>query len=76
MPQKALKVLSLDGGGIRGVSSLYLLRSIFNGIRYRMDPPQPNLQPHEYFDLIGGTSTGGLVFIPELLGLIGLESLL
>ena len=49
--------VATDGGGVRGLSSLCLLRDIFDGIRTELD--QPTLQPHEYFDLIGGTSTGG-----------------
>ena len=49
-----LHILCLDGGGIRGLSSLFILRSIMEGINQDKPP-----KPCEYFDMIGGTSTGG-----------------
>ncbi|OAQ99127.1 hypothetical protein LLEC1_03559 [Akanthomyces lecanii] len=30
-------------------------------VRRQMDPPCPDLEPWQYFDLIGGTSTGGII---------------
>lgn len=63
------RILSLDGGGVRGLSSLLILREIMNDIGERTvveDAPRPS----EYFDLIGGTSTGGLIAI--MLGLLGM----
>ncbi|KAJ7829026.1 FabD/lysophospholipase-like protein [Mycena olivaceomarginata] len=55
-----LRLLCFDGGGIRGLSSLIILERIM----YRIKKEQ-NLEavplPCEYFDLIGGTSTGGLL---------------
>ena len=47
-----------DGGGVRGLSSLYLLEQLMQLVndKARNDPP---LKPYEYFDMIGGTSTGG-----------------
>jgi len=49
-----------DGGGIRGISSLLILEDIMERIRevHRLDYTP---RPCEYFDLIGGTSTGGQV---------------
>ncbi|EAW07001.1 uncharacterized protein ACLA_087040 [Aspergillus clavatus NRRL 1] len=55
---KKLNLLSLDGGGIRGLSSLYVLKQMMEAI----DPDQPP-KPCEVFDMIGGTSTGGLIAI-------------
>ena len=54
-------LLSLDGGGIKGISSLMILQEIMNRIRDKegRDLGRERL-PWEYFDLIGGTSTGGL----------------
>lgn len=59
-----LCLLSLDGGGVRGLSSLYILKSIMgrlNKERQRARPSKPSVKPCEIFDLIGGTSTGGYV---------------
>ncbi|KAG8902922.1 hypothetical protein FRB99_003948 [Tulasnella sp. 403] len=55
MPRpRPLRLLSLDGGGVRGIVSLIMLQRI-------MDRIAPGCKPCEYFDLIGGTSTGGLI---------------
>jgi patatin-like phospholipase/acyl hydrolase len=66
--QKGLRILSLDGGGIRGISSLYILKELMAQIeRSRLTtiqpPPAAPLRPCEVFDLICGTSTGGLIAI-------------
>lgn len=53
-----LYLLSLDGGGVRGLSSLLVLKQIMEAI----DPTHPP-KPCDYFDMIGGTSTGGLIAI-------------
>jgi patatin-like phospholipase/acyl hydrolase len=56
--ERKLKLLSLDGGGIRGLSSLYLLKQLME----TLDPDYPP-KPCNFFDMIGGTSTGGLVVL-------------
>ena len=48
---RPFKVLSLDGGGIRGVFAAHILREIES----RYGPIA------EFFDLIAGTSTGGII---------------
>lgn len=53
-----LFLLSLDGGGVRGLSSLMVLKQLMEAI----DPQHPP-KPCDYFDMIGGTSTGGLIAI-------------
>jgi patatin-like phospholipase/acyl hydrolase len=56
-----LCLLSLDGGGVRGLSTLYILKSIMDRLNYERKKTG-NLRPAkpcEVFDLIGGTSTGG-----------------
>ncbi|RMJ20845.1 Patatin-like phospholipase [Aspergillus sp. HF37] len=59
-----LCLLSLDGGGVRGLSSLYILKSIMDRLNYeRRQNKLPRVKPCEVFDLIGGTSTGGLIAI-------------
>ncbi|EMD96381.1 hypothetical protein COCC4DRAFT_155187 [Bipolaris maydis ATCC 48331] len=57
-----LCLLSLDGGGVRGLSTLYILKSIMDRLSRELEK-NPPLKPCEVFDLIGGTSTGGLIAI-------------
>ena len=55
-----LCVLSLDGGGVRGLSTLYILKGIMTQLNHeRQNSRLQALKPYELFDLIGGTSTGG-----------------
>ncbi|KAG8950917.1 hypothetical protein FRC04_006981 [Tulasnella sp. 424] len=54
--KRPLRLLSLDGGGVRGIISLIILERIMHDIA-------PKTKPCDYFDLIGGTSTGGLIAI-------------
>jgi patatin-like phospholipase/acyl hydrolase len=63
---KELCLLALDGGGVRGLSSLYILKQLMESI----NPEQPPL-PSECFDMIGGTSTGGLIAL--MLGRFGMS---
>ena len=57
-----LCLLSLDGGGVRGLSTLYILKGLMDRLNQdRKDLPL--LKPCEVFDLIGGTSTGGYVVL-------------
>ena len=49
-----------DGGGIRGLSELLILQELMERIRVREHCEEAPL-PCNYFDLIGSTSTGGLV---------------
>jgi patatin-like phospholipase/acyl hydrolase len=55
-----LCILSLDGGGVRGLSSLYILKRLMTMLNHgrKGDRLKP-VRPCEVFDLIGGTSTGG-----------------
>ena len=48
----------VDGGGIRGLSSIMILKDIMRGVNEGL-PPSDILQPWQVFDMIGGTSTGG-----------------
>lgn len=53
-------LLSLDGGGVRGLATLCMLQSIMTRLNYERE--EAGLRPRkpcEIFDLIGGTSTGG-----------------
>lgn len=53
------RLLALDGGGVRGTLSLELLARIETLLRERHG--RPSLRLCEYFDLIGGTSTGSII---------------
>ncbi|KAH6972990.1 acyl transferase/acyl hydrolase/lysophospholipase [Ilyonectria sp. MPI-CAGE-AT-0026] len=64
-----LRVLSLDGGGIRGVSSLLILEDIMEKLREKRGLDRVP-RPCDHFDLIGGTSTGGIIAI--MLGRLGM----
>lgn len=55
-----LCLLSLDGGGVRGLSSLCILRDIMVQLNTERSDGD-HLKPCDVFDLIGGTSTGGYV---------------
>ncbi|KAH8656651.1 acyl transferase/acyl hydrolase/lysophospholipase, partial [Tricladium varicosporioides] len=57
-------LLSLDGGGIKGIFAVVVLEAIMESVRLQEnpelgDPPRPC----DYFDIMGGTSTGGLLAI-------------
>jgi patatin-like phospholipase/acyl hydrolase len=58
MPSDQIRLLALDGGGVRGLSSLMILQQLMATV----DPESPP-KPCDYFDMIGSTSTGGLIAI-------------
>ena len=53
------RILALDGGGIRGLITLGYLEQIQEILRLRHHKPDMVLS--DYFDLIGGTSTGAII---------------
>jgi uncharacterized protein len=53
------RILSLDGGGIRGILTLEYLSGIEKLLRKRSG--RDDLLLCDYFDLIGGTSTGSII---------------
>ncbi|MEM7185795.1 MAG: patatin-like phospholipase family protein [Bacteroidota bacterium] len=57
--QQPKRILALDGGGIRGALTLGFLERIESILRER--EKNPNLLLCDYFDLIGGTSTGAII---------------
>lgn len=56
-------MLSIDGGGVRGLAALLILKCIMQEVnRLESDGDTGSLPlPCNYFDLAGGTSTGGLI---------------
>lgn len=55
---KKITILSLDGGGIRGIISCIILKYIEEELQ-KLD--NPNSKLGDYFDLVAGSSTGGLI---------------
>lgn len=53
-------LLSLDGDGIRGLSQVLLVESLVNAICTKIGG---QVDPYQIFDLIGGTSMGGVLGI-------------
>lgn len=54
------RLLSLDGGGIRGILTLRVLRGIESMLRDELDAG-PSFVLADWFDYIGGTSTGAII---------------
>ena len=52
MPQRERVVLSIDGGGIRGIIPAMVIHYL---------EQQTNRPAMELFDLVAGTSTGGII---------------
>ncbi|MEM9633299.1 MAG: patatin-like phospholipase family protein [Pseudomonadota bacterium] len=57
MAQTKRFILSIDGGGVRGLIPLRILETLESRLVQR----GINSQMHEIFDLMAGTSTGGLI---------------
>lgn len=53
-------LLSIDGDGVRGLSSLLVIESLVNAICAKVGQ---RLDPHQIFDLAGGSSLGGVIAI-------------
>jgi uncharacterized protein len=54
------KILALDGGGIRGILTLEILAQIENDLRKKFGAGD-SFRLADYFDYIGGTSTGAII---------------
>ncbi|KAI9676479.1 MAG: hypothetical protein M1817_000637 [Caeruleum heppii] len=70
-----LRILSLDGGGVRGYSMLILLQELMYRTYVEIEGKAPKRdqipKPCDHFDLIAGTGTGGLIAI--MLGRLRLD---
>lgn len=62
------KILSLDGGGIRGVLTLEILLELENQLKSELRKDD-NFRLSDYFDYIGGTSTGAIIATGLSLGM-------
>ncbi|KAK2865274.1 hypothetical protein FQN49_003733 [Arthroderma sp. PD_2] len=60
-----LRILSLDGGGVRGYSMLIILQELMYRTYVECEGKAPRRdqipKPCDHFDLIAGTGTGGLI---------------
>ncbi len=68
--QKEFKILCIDGGGIRGIIPSKFLTKLED---YVSNEKGEQIKINEYFDLICGTSTGGIIAIGLALGMSALE---
>jgi hypothetical protein len=59
-PGQQRKILSLDGGGIRGVLTLEILAEMESQLRQQLKRDD-TFRLSDYFDYIGGTSTGAII---------------
>lgn len=57
-----VRLLALDGGGVRGVASLIVLKEIMKRVQQRKGLKE-ECRPADYFELAAGTSTGGIIGI-------------
>jgi patatin-like phospholipase/acyl hydrolase len=57
-PQR--KMLALDGGGIRGISTLEILSALERQLAQRLGRGA-DFRLCEYFEYVGGTSTGAII---------------
>ncbi|TMW93831.1 hypothetical protein EJD97_011096 [Solanum chilense] len=64
VPKQGLRILSMDGGGMKGLATVRILKEIEKGT---------GKQIHELFDLICGTSTGGMLAVALGIKLMSLE---
>lgn len=65
MTNKKVNILSIDGGGIRGIIPAKVLAEL----EQKLQEIEPGKKLHEYFDLICGTSTGAILAIAIALGI-------
>ncbi|KAG6809484.1 hypothetical protein H0H92_016063 [Tricholoma furcatifolium] len=58
--RRGLRLLALDDGGIRGLSELIMLEEIMHRLKH-LSSVDSVPKPCEYFDIIGGVGTGGVI---------------
>jgi len=66
--KKQRKILSLDGGGIRGVLTLEILAELEKQLKTELNGDD-NFRLSTFFDYIGGTSTGAIIAAGLSLGM-------
>jgi len=68
-PGRVKRILSLDGGGVRGLVTLGILKRVETVLAKTHRPEAPEaFRLADYFDLVGGTSTGSIIATLVALG--------
>jgi patatin-like phospholipase/acyl hydrolase len=60
--ERPLRVLTLDGGGVRGLAEVLMLKNLFERVGFEVNAGRRSArlpEPQKFLDLICGTSTGG-----------------
>jgi uncharacterized protein len=65
-PQGPKRILAIDGGGMRGALAVGILAKLEATLRQKLG--RPDMVLADYFDLIGGTSTGAIIAAGLALG--------
>jgi patatin-like phospholipase/acyl hydrolase len=65
MSKEKFRILSIDGGGIRGL----IPSKVLADLEYELQQIDPDKKLYEHFDLICGTSTGAILAIAIALGI-------
>ena len=58
-PRTRLRILTIDGGGLQGITTLIVLDKLLKTISQESEDPEKVLRPCDVFDVISGTGTGG-----------------
>lgn len=67
--QRPKRILSLDGGGTKGIVTIALLEKLEERLKELIPKEeQQNFRLNQYFDYIGGTSTGSIIAVLLSLG--------
>ena len=58
-PEKPLKILTIDGGGLQGISTLLILDKLLSAIARKNGVQESKPRPCDVFDVIAGIGPGG-----------------
>ncbi|XMA15056.1 hypothetical protein WAI453_007847 [Rhynchosporium graminicola] len=62
-PEKPLKILTIDGGGLQAISTLLILDELLDSIAKTNEVPHRKPRPCDVFDTIAGIGAGGWLAI-------------
>ena len=67
--KKPKRILSLDGGGTKGIVTIAMLQKLERELKNLIPPEErDDFRLNQYFDYIGGTSTGSIIAVLLSLG--------